>query len=146
MGQQNRDDLDGPVIWLMKSMSAATGGRAEAVTKAQDELVDSYQKVVDRWCQRRHEDIAALRDLANDVTGARSPAELSTAVLRWYQGALPRLSQDAHDHLELGLTVMHYCRDINGARAFGLGSEDSGRAGQKAEPQAERAKERALHS
>src|SRR5918992_1741240 len=119
-----------PEAGWMKSIATATEGQAKALNKAQHEFLDSYKNVVDHWCKRRHEGVAALMGLTMDVAEARSPTAVGTAVLQWYQGALQRLSQDAQDQLKMGLTAAQCCGAVTGALAPSPGSKDVAHAAQ----------------
>jgi hypothetical protein len=132
----------------MKSIATTTEGQVKALNKAQHEFLDSYKNVVDHWCKRRHEGVAALKGLTMDVAEARSPTAVGTAVLRWYQGALQRLSKDAQDQLN---------GDVHGALAPSLGSKlgskdvahaakDVAHAAQGVRPRANETEEKTLHS
>jgi hypothetical protein len=135
-----------PEAGWMKSIATATEGQAKALNKAQHEFLDSYKNVVDHWCKRRHEDVAALMGLTRDVTEARSPAAVGTAILRWYQGALQRLSQDAQDQLEIGLTAARCCGNVNSSLASSLGSKDVAQSARGVGLRAKETEEKSRHS
>jgi hypothetical protein len=83
--------------------------QADVLRKTQDELIDEVQQVADRWCERRHKMVEAMFDLS--LTSLHNPGQLGTADawMRWYHGALQRLSEDASDQMELAVTVAKCC-------------------------------------
>jgi hypothetical protein len=83
--------------------------QADVLRKTQDELIDEVHQVADRWCERRHKMVEAMFDLS--MTSLHNPGQLGTADawMRWYHGALQRLSEDASDQMELAVTVAKCC-------------------------------------
>jgi hypothetical protein len=146
MWELRGDGWNSPDVGWMKSIATGTERNAKALNKAQHEFLDSYKNVVDHWCKRRHEGVAALMGLTMDVAEARSPTAVGTAVLRWHQGALQRLSQDAQDQLKMGLTAAQCCGAVTGALAPSPGSKDVARAAQGVGPRAKETEEKTLHS
>ena len=120
MWELRGDGWNSPEVGWMKSIATTTEGQVKALN---NEFLDSYKNVVDHWCKRRHEGVAALMGLTMDVAEARSPTAVGTAVLQWYQGALQRLSQDAQDQLKMGLTAAQCCGAVTGALAPSPGSK-----------------------
>jgi hypothetical protein len=146
MWELRGDGWNSPDVGWMKSIATGTERHAKALHKAQHEFLDSYKNVVDHWCKRRHEGVAALMSLTRDVAEARSPSEVGTAVLRWHQGALQRLSQDAQDQLNMGLTAAQCYGAVTGALATRPGSKDVAHAAQGVRPRAKEMEEKTLHS
>jgi hypothetical protein len=145
MWELRGDGWNSPEAGWMKSMATATEGQARALNKAQHEFLDSSKNVVDHWCKRRHEGVAALVDLTMEMAEPRSPTAFGTAFLRWYQGALLRLSQDAQDQLEMGLTAARCYGDVNSALAPSPGSNVA-HAAQGVGRRAKETEEKTLHS
>ena len=153
MWELRGDGWNSSDVGWMKSIATTTEGQVKALNKAQHEFLDSYKNVVDHWCKRRHEGVAALMSLTRDVTEARSPTAVGTAVLQWYQGALQRLSQDAQDQLKMGLTAAQCCGAVTGALAPSPGSKDVAHAAKDVahaargvRPRANETEEKTLHS
>jgi hypothetical protein len=90
--------------------------QADVLRKAQDELIDEVQQVADRWCARRHKTVEAMFELS--MTSLHNPGPAGSAKdwtrwqeagMRWYNGALQRLSEDTADQMELMVTVAKCC-------------------------------------
>jgi hypothetical protein len=146
MWELRGDGWNSPEVGWMKSIATGTERQAKALNKAQHEFLDSYKKVVDHWCKRRHEGVAALMGLTMDLAEAGSPTAFGTAVLRWHQGALQRLSQDAQDQLKMGLTAAQCYGAVTGTLAPSHGSKDVAHAAQGVGPRAKETQETTLHS
>jgi len=86
-----------------------TEKQADVLREAQDELIDEVQQVADRWCARRHKTVAAMFDLSVPPLHQSGPVSVAEAWMRWYSGALQRLSEDAGDQMELAATLAKCC-------------------------------------
>lgn len=92
--------------------------RVGVLRKTQDELIDHVREFADRWCERRHKTVKAVFEFSRASLQNASPLAAAEAWVRWYQGALHRLSDDVTDQMHLGLTLMK-CGSNGGL--FGVG-------------------------
>jgi hypothetical protein len=86
-------------------MPALAEKQVEVLCKTQDELIDEIQKVAVRWCARRHKMVEAMFDLSLTSLHNAGQVETAEACMRWYNGSLQRLSEDANDQMELAMTI-----------------------------------------
>jgi hypothetical protein len=86
-------------------MPALTEKQMDVLRKTQDELIDEIQSVAVRWCARRHKMVEAMFDLSLTSLHNAGQIETAEACMRWYNGSLQRLSEDANDQMELAMTV-----------------------------------------
>ncbi len=78
--------------------------QAGLLKETQDELLNECQRVIDRWCARRHETTEALFGLTDDCVHSQAPLQLAEAWSHWLTGAVERASDDLRDQIKLSMT------------------------------------------
>jgi len=78
--------------------------QAMLLKETQDELLDECQRVIDRWCARRHETTEALFGLTDHCAHSQDPLQLAEAWSHWLTGAVERASDDLRDQIKLSMT------------------------------------------
>lgn len=94
----------GVVDWIAQS--------TDAQRKLHDELLDITQRLVDRWCERRHATVGAICECTQATLDPGDPGAVAGAWATWYRGAVERVAEDARDQAEAAMAVM---------RAYGNG-------------------------
>src|SRR5262245_50032150 len=91
------------------AIPTAAEKQVDVLRKAQDELIGEVQQIADRWCARRRKMVEAMFDLS--LTPLHNPGPIGTAEawMRWYHGALQRLSEDAGDQIKLVVVLAKCC-------------------------------------
>src|SRR5262245_13943518 len=98
-----------PGVTIPREFPAFAEEQASVLRKSQDEMIDEVQHIADRWCERRHRTVQAMFDLGMTSLHKPGSAEAAEAWMRWYNGAMERMSEDTADQMELIATVAKSC-------------------------------------
>lgn len=77
----------------------------DAARAIEEEALEGFQHLVDRWCERRHRMLEAYARFGESTMAARGPQDMMQAWLDLSQGVAERLAEDSRDQLEVGAAL-----------------------------------------
>jgi len=77
----------------------------DAARVIEEEALDGFQHLVDRWCERRHRMLEAYTRFGESTLAARGPQDMMQAWLELSQGVAERLAEDQRDQFEVGAAL-----------------------------------------
>jgi len=87
-------------------MSTAMASQVERFWQTQNQILEGYEDLIQRWYKRRHEAVQTAQAMAHELGQQQDMAQGYKALSDWFTASMGRISEDTKDHYEFYLRCL----------------------------------------